>query len=64
MLQTGDMTWWKRVIKGDAKIDVKKIEPENSNLSDLTPDLRQTVEKMMHDQRQKAMVLPRPPLAM
>jgi len=58
LAKTGDMTWWKRVIKGDAKIDVKKIEPENSNLSDLTPDLRQTVEKMMHDQRQKAMGKP------
>lgn len=54
----GEMTWWKRIIKGDAAIDIKKIEPETSNLDDLAPDLRQTVEKMMHDQRQKAAGLP------
>lgn len=58
MTKVKGMCWWKRVIIGDAEIDTAKIQPENSKLDSLDDETRQTVEKMMFDQRQKMKGLP------
>ena len=50
--------WWKAAFVGEEEIDVEKIPPPEVHSEELSDDARQTLDKMMYDQKAKAIGLP------
>eukprot|EP00052_Salpingoeca_macrocollata_P005675 m.48950 g.48950 ORF g.48950 m.48950 type:complete len:408 (-) comp14996_c0_seq2:20-1243(-) len=57
--KVNQMSWWSAVVEGEPRINTRKVQPENSKLSDLDDDeTKQMVEKMMINQRRKEAGMP------
>lgn len=39
--------WWKCVLSGEPEIDTQQVQPPHATLSDLEPETRQNVEKIL-----------------
>ncbi|KAL9657392.1 hypothetical protein ABK040_014380 [Willaertia magna] len=46
-------TWWECVIEGHPRVNTMLIDPPQASLSELGPEMRQTVEKMLFEQAMK-----------
>ncbi|KNC55976.1 nuclear movement protein [Thecamonas trahens ATCC 50062] len=58
LTKSNQMAWWSAVVKGEPAIATRKVQPENSKLSDLDPETASMVEKMMENQKRKAQGMP------
>ncbi|KAK2946461.1 putative Nuclear migration protein nudC [Blattamonas nauphoetae] len=58
LVKGSNKSWWASPCVGFEEIDVTKIEPPTSKLSDLDGETRALVEKMMYDQEMKKRGLP------
>ncbi|KAL5544150.1 hypothetical protein UlMin_007934, partial [Ulmus minor] len=47
LIKHDQMEWWKTVVKGEPEVDYQQVELESSKLTNLDPETRQTVEKML-----------------
>ena len=47
------MVWWDYVIKGELPLSLSSVNPDPSKLSDLDPEMRPEIEKMMIENSMK-----------
>lgn len=50
--------WWESIVKGEPKIDIGKVNPEDNSIEHLDEEIQVEIQKAMYDQRQKQMGLP------